>query len=177
MIASDRIVLIGFMGCGKSTLGAALAEKLQWSFLDTDDWIEKEMGMAISDIFDTLGDWVFREKESEALAFALQQKNAIIATGGGLPCNSLHIDSIKKHSTSFYLQLPAEDALKRLRNETEHRPLLTELAEEELLPWIQQKIEYRNYFYKQADFVLDVRKNVAELVNEVSLLLENGEEV
>lgn len=169
MFTNTRLVLIGFMGCGKSTLGVALAEKILWNVLDTDDWIEKEMGMTISEIFDKLGEEVFRKKEREALNFALQQKNIIISTGGGLPCYYDNIQEIKNHSISFYLKLSPVDALKRLENEKEFRPLIATLKKEELLSWIQKKIEYRNSFYEQADFVLDARKTVEELVQEISL--------
>ena len=81
-----HVILMGFMGCGKSTVGVRLSYKLQKAFLDTDNLIEKMEGMPISNIFDTYGEAYFREKETEVLAALKQEKaDRIISLGGGTP--------------------------------------------------------------------------------------------
>lgn len=80
-----RIVLIGFMGAGKSTVGRRLAEKLGWQFIDTDASIEQRHGRTVAEIFHTEGEAIFRRHESAELARALGRQHAVIAIGGGAP--------------------------------------------------------------------------------------------
>ena len=82
---ADRIVLTGFMGAGKSTVGRLLAAELGWEFLDVDALVEQRSGSSIADIFATHGEAVFRRRESAAIARALGTQHAVIALGGGAP--------------------------------------------------------------------------------------------
>ena len=85
-MAKNKVILTGFMGCGKSTIGRILAEKRGQEFLDTDRYIEQKQGRSISDIFATQGEEVFRDMETEALRELIQkQEPMVIALGGGLP--------------------------------------------------------------------------------------------
>ena len=85
-MAKNKVILTGFMGCGKSTIGRILAEKRGQEFLDTDHYIEQKQGRSISDIFATQGEEVFRDMETEALRELIQkQEPMVIALGGGLP--------------------------------------------------------------------------------------------
>lgn len=79
----NRIVLTGFMGAGKSTVGRLLAERIGWQFIDVDDAIVQKAGMAVHEIFSKLGEFVFRRLETSAIAHALGERNAVIALGGG----------------------------------------------------------------------------------------------
>lgn len=81
----ERIVLTGFMGAGKSTVGRMLAEALGWEFVDVDTLVEEKAGSSIADIFALHGEAVFRRKESAAVARALGMRHAVIALGGGAP--------------------------------------------------------------------------------------------
>lgn len=80
-----RIVLMGFMGAGKTTVGRLLAQSLGWEFLDLDDHIEQRTGVAVSELFELHGEPHFRRVESTALANALSRKRAVLALGGGTP--------------------------------------------------------------------------------------------
>jgi shikimate kinase len=169
MKTKARIFLIGFMGSGKSTLGSALAKSLGYDYWDTDNWIEKTEGKSISDLFETKGEAYFRELEKEALAVAVQQKNVIIATGGGLPCFFDNMDVIQQFGWSVFLKINATHLLERLRGETAQRPLLSEMKEKELLEWMKYKIESRNEFYTRADIHVNGNLTINELVD---LILE-----
>ena len=79
----DNIILIGFMGTGKTTVGKIIAEKMQWTFLDTDDLIETRTGMSIPAIFEKYGEQWFRDQESAVIEEVLKEKNQVISTGGG----------------------------------------------------------------------------------------------
>lgn len=82
---TSRIVLIGFMGAGKSTVGRLLAARLKWQFVDTDSSVEQKHGCTIAELFAREGEARFRQRESVELARALGQHNAVIAVGGGAP--------------------------------------------------------------------------------------------
>jgi shikimate kinase len=165
MKTKARIFLIGFMGSGKSTLGSALAKSLGYDYWDTDNWIEKTEGKSISDLFETKGEAYFRAREKEALAVAVQQKNVIIATGGGLPCFFDNMDVIQQFGWSVFLKINAADLLERLQGETAQRPLLSEMKEQELLEWMEYKIESRNEFYTRADIHVNGNLAIDELVD------------
>lgn len=169
MKTKARIFLIGFMGSGKSTLGATLAKSLGYEYWDTDDWIEKTEERSISEIFDAKGETYFREREREALAAAIKQENVIIATGGGLPCFFDNMNVIERFGWSVFLEIKAVDLLERLRGETAQRPLLSKMKEQELLEWMEYKIDSRNEFYSRADIHVDGNLSIDELV---SLILE-----
>ena len=120
----DNIVLIGFMGSGKSTVGKALAKKLSMDYIDTDEYIEKKAGMAISEIFENKGEQEFRRIETEVLVeFKDKLSNTVLSTGGGMPLrdeNSVLLNDIGK---VFYLRVAENVLYDRLKNDKE-RPLL-----------------------------------------------------
>ena len=89
MILSKPIVLVGMMGCGKSTIGKIVAEKLNWFFLDSDKEIENEMNLSTKDIFDKYGEKFFRNKEYEIFKFYSKKKNILISSGGGSFCQKI----------------------------------------------------------------------------------------
>jgi len=103
-LREKSIVLIGFMGVGKTTIGQAIAKKLNWEFLDTDEEIEKIYAMPTSEIFKKFGEAEFREKEKEKIIQLCNQKQKIISVGGGAflqeaiqkeclsKCNVIHLD-------------------------------------------------------------------------------------
>ena len=82
-LAPLRLVLTGFMGAGKSTVGRLLAQQISWQFIDVDREVELRAGMSVADIFKTLGEFVFRRMETSAIAHALGERHAILALGGG----------------------------------------------------------------------------------------------
>ena len=88
----SRIFLIGFMGCGKSTFGKKLANKLGYEFIDLDALIEATYNKSINEIFEFEGENEFRIKESKVLKTIISKQNIVVATGGGTPCYSSNLD-------------------------------------------------------------------------------------
>lgn len=120
----DNIILIGFMGCGKTSIGSKLSFRLHRNFIDTDKQIEKKQGRAISDIFREEGEVFFRQLETECLKDLLgQQNNSIIAVGGGLPLQKENRELLHRLGYLIYLQVTPDTIYKRLRSDTT-RPLL-----------------------------------------------------
>src|SRR5690349_8405249 len=102
-----KIFLIGFMGCGKSTMGKKLAVKLGYDFIDLDHQIEKNLGTTITAYFAENGEEAFRKLESETLKNFDYPSNSIIATGGGAPCFFDNMDWMNANGLSIYIEMPA----------------------------------------------------------------------
>lgn len=106
-----KIVLVGYMYCGKTTVGKRIANMLNFEFKDTDTLVENICGENISSIFETKGEEFFRQKEREVLVQLLQEDNIVIATGGGLPCYEDNMKLIKNNCKSIYLKLTPQPKL------------------------------------------------------------------
>lgn len=100
----DNVVLIGMMGCGKSTVGRLLAEALGFAFVDTDQYIEAALGRSIPDIFAKEGEAFFRDRELDAAEALARGKGQVIACGGGLPTRADAIASLKDSGTVIFLR-------------------------------------------------------------------------
>ncbi len=169
-----KIVLLGYMGSGKSTVGKALSKCLGFRFVDLDTYIESEEGMTVSAIFEQKGELYFRKKEHEYLAVLLQEKEALILSlGGGTPCYSNNMKLVLEHTTNvFYLRLTVPELTIRLKEEKENRPLIAAIKEEDLPEFIGKHLFERNNFYNLATNVLDVKeKTVDVLTGQIEGLL------
>ena len=121
---NKNIVLIGYMGCGKSTVGRKASKALEYKFLDTDSMIENEEGMSIAKLFEEKGESYFRSKETELIRRLIAgEKGNIIATGGGLPMTEGNPRLLKELGTVIYLKAEKETLVQRLSND-KVRPLL-----------------------------------------------------
>lgn len=120
----DNIILIGFMGAGKTSVGQVLSEDGRRVFLDTDRLIEEKAGMAVSRIFAENGEAAFRQMETELLRELIRQtEHAVISVGGGLPLRQENRSLLKELGTVVYLKVKPETVLARLKGDTT-RPLL-----------------------------------------------------
>jgi len=158
------IFLIGFMGCGKTTLGRKLASRLGYMFIDLDHVLEAHVGMAIAEYFSTHGEPAFRKLESEILQTTPYPDNAVISTGGGLPCFFDNMEWINAHGKSIYIQLSPKILADRLEHEKVTRPVLQNRHGDELIAFIADKLAEREVFYKQADIVANGLSLTAEKV-------------
>ncbi|CAA6814200.1 MAG: Shikimate kinase I (EC [uncultured Sulfurovum sp.] len=153
----DNIVLIGFMGSGKTSVGRILARELFKNFVDVDSMIEKEQGASVSEIFKTKGEEHFRGLEQECINSLTQQKGQIIATGGGLPIYS----SISDKSLIVYINADFEVILKRLtKREREKRPLLQDEARAKIL-----FDERKDTYEELATFSVDANQRIPVFIH------------
>lgn len=164
------IFLIGFMGSGKSTTGKALAKYLGYGFVDTDKRIVEEFGMSVNEIFDRLGEEMFRTSEIRVLNELVTRKNIVVSTGGGLPCHGGNMDIINKHGISIYLKASPKALAERLSPRKQNRPLIKDLSDKELRKFIKEKLKERKPYYKMARYTvpgLEVKiKELATLVRD-----------
>lgn len=141
------------MGAGKSRLGKRLAKRMNYSFIDADQAIEKENDATVQELFETLGEDGFRELETKWLK-ELDAEDTIISLGGGTPCFNDNMALILEKGKSIYLELGSKVLLDRLQNAKGIRPLIEPIKHdsEALLQFITEKLAEREVFYKQANF-------------------------
>ncbi len=165
-----NIILIGFMGCGKTTAGKIIAEKSGYTFVDTDEYIEKKYNMKISEIFEKYGEGKFREMETLALCEVCGKDNCIISTGGGIVERfTENAEIMKKSGTVFFINPPFEIIKQRLSGDTS-RPLLAEGFEK-----AQKLYKSRLPKYKDAADVVVEKETSQETAEECIMHLNKGE--
>lgn len=167
----DKIILIGFMGAGKTTLGRILAKRLGIAFVDTDERIEKEQKRAVSDIFAKEGETYFRELETEQLKELLEHEECmVLSVGGGLPVQPQNHELLQKLGTTVYLKADIETLVKRLGRDTK-RPLLQGGSVEEKIAGLMQERE--PVYEKVADKIVHTDgKSVEEAVTMLQQVCE-----
>ncbi len=169
-----KIVLVGYMGSGKSTIGKMLAKKLKFGFIDLDDYIESSENSSIPAIFEKKGEIYFRKKEFEYLNDILKDKDDfILSTGGGTPCYGENMNAILEATSNvFYLKVSINGLIERLTLEKEERPIIANIPNEELPEFIGKHLFERVYFYSKAVHTLFCdNKDVNVLVDEIETLL------
>ena len=169
--SQQLIFLIGFMGCGKSTLGKKVAKKTGYSFIDLDELIVNKIGMSISTYFETYSEASFRAVEQQILHSLKDQTNTIVATGGGAPCYFDNMDWMNQHGKTIYIKLTPKALLSRLsQKEVETRPLIAGKSAEQLLEFITTKLEERIPYYSRAEFIYDgLQSNQKDLIKQIVL--------
>lgn len=165
-----KIILVGYMGSGKSIVGKILSEKLNLPFYDLDYLIEKEEAKSIKALFDENGELYFRKKENRILKTTLEKNNPfILSLGGGTPCyydNYLVLKDDKY--ISIYLKASIQTLSKRLINTKSERPLIANFNPEELFEFIAKHLFERSYYYNQCQHVVTVdSKSVEEIISEI----------
>ncbi|MGM9969759.1 MAG: shikimate kinase [Anaeroplasma sp.] len=153
-----RIYLIGMPGCGKSTLGKRLASKLNYEFIDMDNYIERQAGMFIDELFEAYGEDFFRCLETNTLKEFLNMDNIVIATGGGVIKNKDHKEIMA--GKCIYLKVDLDDLQNRLNQSPIIRPLLKTKSVNELY---EERKELYDYF---ADLIVD-NTNLEEAINNI----------
>ena len=169
-----KIVLVGYMGSGKSTIGAFLSEKLQLPFIDLDRHIEELEELTINSIFETKGEIYFRKIEHQVLASLTSSSDAfVLSLGGGTPSYANNHLLLRGHGViSIYLKTSKEELTRRLEKETLSRPILTNKEPADLQEFIAQHLFERSYYYQNSMYtVVTDGKTPAELVTEIESLL------
>lgn len=167
-----KIVLLGYMGSGKSTIGKLLSKKLNLPFYDLDSLIEEKIKLRISEIFKNKGEVYFRKIENEVLKDILNEKNdMVLALGGGTPCYFDNMDLLSKCFT-IYIKASATKLISHLKDELNQRPLLKDKTQEELVEFINKHLFERNVYYHQAHHVVAIdNKTKEEVLDEIMDLL------
>ncbi len=158
----SRIYLVGMPASGKSTLGKHLAELLGYHCIDLDKWIETKYQTTIPQIFEKQGETAFRQIEQTTLHTSFGWEQTIIATGGGTPCFFDNMEQIKQHGFVIFLSVSLPELVLRIRRQTHiHRPLFQEQTDQVLLLQLQEKLDQRITYYKQANLMVSAENQNA----------------
>lgn len=160
-----KIVLLGYMGSGKTTIGKILAKELKCNFLDLDEYIETAEKKDIKSIFKEKGEVYFRKKENFYLNEILAKKNNfVLSLGGGTPCFGNNMQQINAATqNSFYIRTDITDLTERLLNQKAERPLIANLSNSELPEFIAKHLFERSYFYNRAHHTLHNKNKTPEM--------------
>ena len=162
------VVLLGYMGSGKSTVGQILAEKLDTNFLDLDAYIEQKQQATISEIFNSKGEIFFRKVESEAVKqLCNHSESLVLALGGGTPCYSDTMQFLVNHPNvvTVVLNISIKNLSERLIHEKAKRPLIANLKNEDIPEFIAKHLFERSFYYNQAEIGIQTDTlRVAEIV-------------
>ena len=151
-----RIILIGYMGSGKTTVGKALSKDTGMMFYDLDWYIESRMRKTVSQIFAERGEEGFRQIEHNMLHEVAEFEDVIISCGGGTPCFFDNMDYLNQQGDVVYLKATPETLYKHLLMAKIERPLLKGKSSEELIAYITEHLKERSQFYEKARHILDV---------------------
>jgi shikimate kinase len=158
----DNIILIGFMGSGKSTIGKKLSKMLNMEFIDTDKYIEHHTGKEVKELFDQYGEDYFRQQEKKLIIDLKDAQNTIIATGGGMPCNPEILAQLKDLGSIFYLKLGIDKLYNRISKDKE-RPVALDKPKRALADLLKNRLQY----YLQADHTIMAYKSPTEICQRI----------
>lgn len=170
----QKIILVGYMAVGKTTIAHLLAEKIKISAIDLDKLIENKVGLSIPQIFEQKGEIYFRKTEHELFKDLVQnEESLVISTGGGTPCYANnHLFLKGENIVSVYLKSSLGVILERLKSEKEQRPIVADRTDDELQEFVAMHLFERSYFYNQAGFtVVADHKTPQQIVEEIIAML------
>jgi len=169
----QKIILLGYMGSGKSTIAKSLSKIQQLPFVDLDNYIEEKEKMTIKNIFDTKGEIYFRKIEHEAFLELLNdEQDCIIGLGGGTPCYANnHELLIGTHRTSIYLKASIDTLFGRLVLEKAQRPLIANKTDGDMKEFIAMHLFERSYYYNKAQYTVSVDQSIEKIVEDIQQIL------
>ena len=156
-----RVVIVGFMGAGKTTVGAMLAESIGWDFLDLDAEVARREGMPVPEIIRERGMADFRRVEAEVGRALLCRRRAVIAVGGGWPAEPGHMDMLGKGTVSVWLRVGTRAALERIAGSDTARPLL---QVDDPVGTAESLLAERTRHYRRGDIVVDTEDRAPDEV-------------
>ena len=148
------IFLVGYMGCGKSTLGKKLAYNLKHDFIDLDTYIEEQEGRTIKEIFADDGEDYFRKLERVYLHRVIDTENVVISVGGGTPCFFDNMEQMNEYGMTVYINMHPKALIPRLQLSESFRPLIAGMEGEVLLDYVYKTLREREGFYHKAHKVV-----------------------
>lgn len=173
-----RVILIGYMGSGKTTLGKVLSKELGLPFIDLDWYIENRFCRTVSQLFAERGEDGFRQLERAMLHEVAEFENVIIAAGGGTPCFFDNMEYMNRQAQTVYLKATPEVLFKHLHMGKQKRPLLVGKTDDEMRAYIDESLAHRAPFYEKADYILNtelldshkqIEKTIVQLRNLLNL--------
>jgi len=144
------LFIIGYMGCGKTTFGRALASATGLRFIDLDFYIEQRFHATIREMFDSVGEEEFRKRERDMLHETGEFSDCVISCGGGTPCFFDNIDYMNSHGTTLWLKASEEVLFSRLVRKRGKRPLIANKTDNQIRETIASQLEARTPFYSKA---------------------------
>lgn len=165
------IFLLGYMGCGKTTLGRALGAATGMEFIDLDRYIENRFHSTISELFGSKGEAGFRRIERAMLEEVSGFDNSIIACGGGTPCFFDNMALMNDSGTTVWLNTPLARLYERLQRNRSKRPILADKTDQELMEFITMSLQEREPYYAQAQ-----HKFCATLLEDKSQITQTAQE-
>ena len=142
--------IIGYMACGKTTFGRALARRIGYDFIDLDFYIEQRFRRSVRQIFADSGEEEFRRLEASMLREAGEFENVVVACGGGTPCFFDNMEYMNSRGTTVWLQASVRRTVERLLRAVGKRPLTAQVSPEELPAFIESHLKEREPYYSQA---------------------------
>ena len=166
----QRIILIGYMGAGKTTVGRQLAAELGLMFYDLDWYITSRMRRTVPEIFEESGEEGFRKVEQAMLHEVAEFENVVLSCGGGTPCFFDNMEYLNRQGETVYLKASPEVLYAHLKMGKSVRPLLLNKTPEEVEAFVWKQLKRREPFYLQAKHVLDV--NVLDSSDKIKISVE-----
>jgi shikimate kinase len=169
-----KIILLGYMGCGKSTIANKLSKNIEIPFVDLDKKIEEKVNLSINDIFEKHGEIYFRKLEHEVFIELLNSPdNLIIGLGGGTPCYANNHELLKGDNVvSVYLKASIETLFNRLAHNKSKRPLIADKSDEEMKEFIAKHLFDRSFYYNHAQHKVVVDdKTIDQTVLDIVAIL------
>lgn len=145
-----RIILVGFMGVGKTTIGKCLSRQLSCDFVDMDHEIESAFNMSINRFFEEKGEAVFRSVEQKMFRTFLKQSNVVISTGGGSLCSDELMQLANKNGLTIHIRKPKKELIRVLNKNKTSRPLLKDKSQKQISEFVSNLYAKRRSFYNQA---------------------------
>jgi shikimate kinase len=166
-----NIILTGFMGCGKTTVGRMLAQALNYDFIDTDHLIEERCGMAVQEIFATKGEKTFRHMESDIARELGEREGLIVSTGGGMMLNPENVAALSANGRVFCLVATPEEIFTRISSDKNAKRPLLDTADP--LERIIELIQQRKKSYKQFNQITTSGKSPQEITQQLITIFQS----
>lgn len=168
------LFIIGYMACGKTTFGKALARAMGREFIDLDFYIEQRFRMSVSEIFAQKGEAEFRRIESNVLKEVGEFQDVIISCGGGTPCFYDNMEWMNLHGTTVWLNTPADRIVERLIANSSRRPLMAGKTPDEIRETVDAGLSARLPYYSQAQIHFSGREleNRTQIATTVASFLK-----
>lgn len=169
-----RIILIGFMGAGKTTVGKALAAELGVTFYDLDWYITMRYHRTVTELFEERGEDGFRDLEQRMLHEVAEFENVVVSCGGGTPCFYDNMDYMNQQADTVYLKAEPAVLAMHLKMGKGRRPLIEGKTPEELEEYVHETVSSREPYYTKAKYTLDVSllDNFTKIQESVRLIRE-----